>query len=385
MQPAARMQTITPYFFAELGAKIQEMRALGKDIIRLDMGSPDMPPASFIIEALRSSAALDSIHGYAPCGGTKDYREAIAAYYGRRFGVVLDPATEVVGLIGSKEGLFHLSMAFLEAGDVTLVPDPAYPTYATAGRFAGAEITTMPLLADNDFLPDLEAIPRETLRRTKLLWVNYPNNPTGACAPLAFFESLVRLAREHRLLICHDMPYAEITYDGYQAPSLLEIPGAKEVVIEFNSLSKTYNMAGWRLGMACGNAEAVSILNTLKTNIDSGQFRAMQDAGITAIAGNQSWLENRNSVYQERRDIVLAMLSEIGLTAFKPLAAIYVWARVPPGGTSSRFANAMLEEIGVSVTPGSLYGAHGEGYFRISLGTPTSLVRTAMDRIAAWI
>lgn len=379
------MQTIEPNFFAKLGVRIGELREEGKDVIRLDMGSPDMPPAEFIVEAMQSSAEQHSHHGYTPHGGTRDYREAIAAYYRRRFSVELDPDTEVVGLIGSKEGLFHISMAFLETGDVTLVPDPAYPTYATAALFAGAEVVHMPLLSKNAFLPDLESIPRHALGPAKLLWVNYPNNPTGACATLEFFAELVAFASEHSLLVCHDAPYVDITYDGYHAPSLLQIPGAKKVAVEFNSLSKTYNMAGWRLGMACGNKYALSTLNSLKTNIDSSHFRAAQDGGIAALKGDQEWIVGRNAIYEQRRDIILAGLSKSGIEADTPQAAIYVWARTPHGNRAEEFAIAMLEEIGVSVTPGSLYGSFGAGYFRISLGTSTARVREAMERISAWV
>jgi LL-diaminopimelate aminotransferase len=276
-------------------------------------------------------------------------------------------------------------MAFLDPDDVALVPDPGYAVYASAARFAGAEVVTMPLLAANHFLPDFNAIPANVRQRAKLLWVNYPNNPTGAVASEAFFAELLDFAHAHQILVCHDAPYLHVTFDGYRAPSLLQMPGAREVTVEFNSLSKTYNMAGWRLGMACGHAPAIAALHSLKSNIDSSQFPVIQDAGIKALTSDQSWCAERNKVYQERRDIVLNGLSEANLIAHKPQAAMYVWAQIPQGRQSGEFTRALLEEIGVSVTPGSFFGECGEGYFRISLSTSTPRVQEAMKRISAWL
>ena len=385
MRIADRMGTIKPYFFAKLGARIAEMRAQGTDVIRLDMGSPDMPPAQFIVQKLQQAADQHDRHGYSPLGGSPDFRKAVANYYDQHFGVTLNPKSEVIGLIGSKEGLFHLSMAFLGPGDVALVPDPGYAVYASAARFAGAEVVTMPLLEQNHFLPDLSTISADVRERAKFLWVNYPNNPTGAIASDAFFTDLIDFAQTHHVLICHDAPYLHVTYDGYQAPSLLQVPGAREVTVEFNSLSKTYNMAGWRLGMACGHAPAITALHSLKSNLDSSHFLVIQDAGIAALTGDQSWFSKRNTVYQERRDIVLNGLSQAGLTAYKPQAAMYVWSRIPNGRQSDEFASALLEEVGVSVTPGSFFGECGEGYFRISLSTPTPNIEEAITRISAWL
>ena len=382
---ADRMGTIKPYFFAKLGARIAEMRAQGTDVIRLDMGSPDMPPAQFIVQKLQQAADQHDRHGYSPLGGSPDFRKAVANYYDQHFGVTLNPKSEVIGLIGSKEGLFHLSMAFLGPGDVALVPDPGYAVYASAARFAGAEVVTMPLLEQNHFLPNLSTIPADVRERAKFLWVNYPNNPTGAIASDAFFTDLIDFAQTHHVLICHDAPYLHVTYDGYQAPSLLQVPGAREVTVEFNSLSKTYNMAGWRLGMACGHAPAIAALHSLKSNLDSSHFLVTQDGGIAALTGDQSWFSERNTVYQERRDIVLNGLSQAGLTAYKPQAAMYVWSRIPEGRQSAEFASALLEEVGVSVTPGSFFGECGEGYFRISLSTPTPNIEEAITRISAWL
>lgn len=385
MKLADRMQTIKPYFFAKVGVQIATMRSEGRDVIRLDIGSPDMPPAPFIIEALQQAAGEPDRHGYTPHGGTPGFRSAVASYYTKRFGVDLDPSSEILGLIGSKEGIFHLSMAFLEPGDVALVPDPSYAVYTEAARFAGADVVSMPLLEKNGFLPDLSSITADARTRGKILWVNYPNNPTGALASDMFFAKLIDFAQEHQILVCHDAPYLDVTFDGYQAPSLLQISGAIESAIEFNSLSKTYNMGGWRLGMACGHPPAIAALHALKSNVDSGQFEAVLDAGMAALTGDQTWFAERNSVYQERRDIVLTGLSRAGLSAHKPKAAMYVWARGHQELKSEDFASKLLEDVGVSVTPGSFFGEWGEGYFRIALGTKTSRIREAMDRIEGWV
>jgi LL-diaminopimelate aminotransferase len=268
---------------------------------------------------------------------------------------------------------------------VVLVPDPGYAVYANAASFAGANVVTMPLLEQNNFLPDLSAIPANIRQQAKLLWVNYPNNPTGAVASEAFFNELIEFAHTHQIMVCHDAPYLHVTYDGYCAPSLLPVPGAQEVTVEFNSLSKTYNMAGWRLGMACGHTKAIAALHSLKSNLDSSQFLVVQDAGIAALTGDQSWLDERNAIYQVRRDIVLDGLSQASLIAHKPQAAMYVWSRIPEGRQSGEFTRMLLKETGVSVTPGSFFGTCGEGYFRISLSTPTPRVEEAMTRILAWI
>lgn len=385
IEPAERMGTIPPYFFAQLGRRIAEQRRLGHDVIRMDMGSPDMAPAPHILQALVESAQDPGHHGYTPFGGTDVFRSAVAEYYGARFGVQLSPDEETLGLIGSKEGLFHTTQAFVDPGDVVLVPDPGYPVYTTAARFAGAEVVKMPLTAEHDFLPDLEAIPEATAGRTKLMWLNYPNNPTGATADLSFFERAVEFARHHELLLCHDAPYLEVCFDGYRAPSALEVDGAREVCVEFNSLSKSYNMAGWRLGMAVGNATALKALYTLKSQVDTSHFQAALDAGAAALRGDQNWLEKRNATYQERRDLVLDGLRSAGLRPNEPSAAMYVWADLPAGvGTAMDYCSRMLEEIHVSITPGVAFGDVGEGSVRVSLATPTDRVREAVERIAGW-
>ncbi len=381
MRQANRIANLPPYFFAQLGRRIAQLTKEGVDVIRLDIGSPDLPPPDFILQELYRSAADPDHHSYAGYYGIPALRQAMADYYRRRFGVVLDPNTEVIPLIGSKEGIAHVPTAFVNPNDVVLVPDPGYPTYRMGVLLVEGETYPVSLLAQNDYLPDLEAIPQDVLQRAAVLWLNYPNNPTGAVAALDFFERTVDLARRHNLLVCHDVPYADVTYDGYVAPSMLQVAGAKDVVLEFNSLSKSYNMAGWRVGMAVGNAEAVEALALVKTNLDSGIFRPIQDAAIVALTGDQSWLVERNAIYQERRDIVLVALEKVGLRAPKPKAGLYLWPEVPTGITSATFASRLLEETGVSITAGTAFGQHGEGYFRISLGQATDRIHQAMDRL----
>jgi LL-diaminopimelate aminotransferase len=293
---------------------------------------------------------------------------------------------EILALVGSKEGVFNLSQVILNPGDVALVPDPCYPVYREGGRIAGAVIYDMPLLPQNGFLPDLDSIPVEILDKAKILWLNYPNNPTGAIAPLSFFDKAVKFAYQHQLLIAHDAPYVDICFGGYVAPSILQVDGAREVAVEFNSLSKTYNMAGWRLGMAVGNADVVGYLNTYKSQMDSSQFAPLLAAATYALTSDQEWIEERNDTYLERRDIVVNGLRACGFQVDTPDAAIYVWAQLPKGITdSTAYCARLLEETGVSLTPGVVYGAHGEGYIRISLSTATSDVKTALDRIQTWM
>ena len=385
LPPADRIASFKPYFFASLGNKIAELKTSGMDVIRLDMGAPDLPPEDFIIDALVESARRSDTHSYTPMGGSPAFKKAVADYYMERFEVSLDPKSEIIGLIGSKEGVFNLSQVILNPGDISLVPDPGYPVYAASGIIAGAEIVYLPLESDNGFLPDLKAIPQDKLERAKLLWLNYPNNPTGAVATMDFFEQAVLFAQKNNILIAHDAPYTDVCFDGYHAPSLLQVPGAREVAVEFNSLSKTYNMAGWRLGMAVGNAEVINYLYNYKSQMDSSTFEPINAAGITALRGDQTWLEDRNKTYQVRRDLVVNGLKKAGFIVDPPKAAIYVWAHLPAGQTdSTSFCAKMLMEIGVSITPGVVYGPHGEGYVRISLGTPTERVEQAMHRIVNW-
>jgi len=386
IQPADRIASFKPYFFATLNQKIAGLRANGVDIIRLDMGSPDLPPDPSIIETLGREAHRPDVHGYSPMGGTLDYKKACAAYYYRRFSVELDPNKELLGLLGSKEGLFDLSQVLLNPGDISLVPDPGYPVYSAGSIIAGAEIYYMPLLAEAGFIPDLARIPAEVARDAKILWINYPNNPTGAVATLKFFEEVVAFARQYEILIAHDAPYVDVCFDGYDAPSILQVPEAKDVAVEFNSLSKTYNMAGWRLGMAAGNASVISLLHTYKSQVDSSHFEPILKAGAAALTGDQSWIEERNQIYQTRRDITVDGLREAAFTVQTPPAAIYVWAKLPNNShDSTDFCRRLLDDTGVSTTPGVIYGQAGEGYLRISLGTPTERIQEAMRRLVEWV
>ena len=378
---AQRVANLPPYIFAGLEKRITQMISEGRDMIRLDIGSPDQPPSPQIIESLYQSAKDPTHHGYAGFFGTPQLRKAIADHTMRRFGVELDPKTQVLPLIGSKEGIFNLAWAYVDPGDVVLIPDPGYPTYTSGARLAGGEIYYVPLEEKRGWLPDLDAIPAEQLGRAKILWMNYPNNPTTATASLEFFERALAFARKNDVLLIHDNPYAEVCFDGYVAPSLLQVPGAKQYAVEFNSLSKSHNMGGWRVGMATGNPEAIGALSRLKTNIDSGIFRAVQDAATEALNGDQEWLSERNEVYAKRRDIVLKALLEAGMSADKPKSTIYVWARIPAGFTSADFANQLLDKADVSITPGTAFGQHGEGYVRISLGQKTERIKEAMKRV----
>ena len=352
MRIANRVADLPPYVFARVGTRIAELRAAGRDVINLGIGSPDLPPPRPLIEALHRSALDPNHHGYAGYYGIRALREAIAGYYRRRFDVELDPEHEVLPLIGSKEGTANVALAFIDPGDIALVPDPGYPTYSMGTLLAGGQVYRFSLVEEDGHLPDLAAIPEEVLCQAKLIWLNYPNNPTGATATLSFLARAVAFAREHNLLLCHDNPYCDVTYDGYVAPSALQVPGAKDVCIEFNSLSKTYNMAGWRVGMAVGSPEAVEALARVKTNIDSGIFRPIQDAAIAALSGDQGWLAERNAIYQRRRDLVIEALPKLGLSAAVPQAALYVWARIPDGMESTDFSWTSLERTGVWLTPG---------------------------------
>jgi LL-diaminopimelate aminotransferase len=384
IRPASRVTDLPPYFFYNLTQELSRLRAQGTDIIRMDMGSPDLPPARHIIQALQESAEQDGHHGYMPFGGLPHYRDAWATFYGERFGVELDPQTELSGLLGSKEGIFKLALAYVDPGDVVLVPDPGYATYTSGARFAGGEVVYMPLLTENRYLPDFNGIPPEVLRRAKLMWLNYPNNPTGAVATLEFFASAIRLARQYGFLIAHDAPYTEITYDGYRPPSLLQVPGAKDVAVEFHSLSKSANMGGWRVGVVCGNANVVETLSALQSNMDSGSFRPVLDAATVALTGDRAWQAERNEAYRQRRDIVVAGVRTAGLKAEIPPAAIYVWARLPDGESDQAYAAELLSATGIAVTPGSVFGPSGRGFVRVSLCAPIDRTREAMERWQRW-
>jgi LL-diaminopimelate aminotransferase len=382
MRIAKRIENLPPYVFATVEKRIAAERARGVDVISLGIGSPDLAPPKEIIDALYQSALRSDTHGYAGYYGTPALRQATANYYGRRFGVELDPGSEILPLIGSKEGLANVALAFIDPGSIALATDPGYPTYRMGALLAGGDSYPMPLYRENGWLPDLSAVPGDVLSRATIMWLNYPNNPTGVGAPLSFLREAVEFATEHDLLICYDNPYCDVTFDGYVAPSILQVPGAKEVAIEFNSHSKTYNMAGWRVGVAVGNAKAIEALTTVKTNIDSGIFRPIQDAATVAYNGDQSWLAERNAIYQRRRDIILDWLPRIGMSADKPVGGLYVWARVPDGTQCESFALEMLEKAGVWLTPGTAFGQFGEGYMRLSICIPENRLIEAGERLS---
>lgn len=379
-----RMSTQSRHYFATLNLKIKSLRAAGHDVIRLDIGSPDMPPPSSVIKTLSRSAARADAHGYGEHSGTPALRRAWAGMYRRLYEVALDPESEVVPLLGSKEGIFHMTQALIEPGDLVLIPDPCYPTYLFATQFTGGEPYSLPLLPERDFLPDLSSIPGEIAWRAKILWLNYPNNPTAATAPLEFFAQAVAFASRHNILLCHDAAYTQVTFNGYQAPSILQIPGAKDVAVEFNTLSKSHNMAGWRVGAAVGNPLALRALYNLKTNLDSGHFLPILETATYAMTSAQGWLAKRNLVYQRRRDLLVEALNTMGLHPRTPEASLYVWSPVPEGWTSMDFATALLEDTHVSITPGVVFGSHGEGYVRISISSPDERLAEALRRITSW-
>jgi len=381
MKIAQRIETIPPYLFAEIDKKKEEAIKRGIDIINLGIGDPDQPTPNNIIEKLNESVKDPNTHNYPPYDGTAEFRQAVALWYKNRFGVDLDPDKEVMALIGSKEGIAHIFLAFIDPGDFSLIPDPGYPVYKTATLFANGFPYTMPLLEENDYLPDLEEIDEEIAQKTKLMFINYPNNPTAAVANKDFFKKIVKFAKKYNILVCHDFAYSEMTFDGYKASSFLEVDGAKDVGIEFHSLSKTYNMTGWRLGFAVGNREAISALSIIKTNIDSGVFKAIQQAGIEALTGPQDNIEKMNQVYTQRRNIVVNGLNQLGWN-LKPIkATFYIWIPTLKGMNSIDFANFLLEKTGIIVTPGIGYGEFGEGFVRIALTVEEKRLEEAMERL----
>lgn len=381
MQVSKRVRDIPPYLFAEIDRRIAEKRSLGVDIISFGIGDPDLPTPPHVVERLCREARDPSNHRYPSYQGMDRFRESAAAWAGLRFGISLDPAREVLALIGSKEGIAHLPLAFVDAGDLALIPDPAYPVYRTSVLLCGGTPEVVPLREENGFLPELSAIAEDTWRRAKIFYFNYPNNPTAAVADLSFFEELVGYARRYDVLLAHDLAYSEITFDGYQAPSLLQVPGAKELAVEFHSLSKTYNMTGWRIGFAAGGGGIIEALGNVKTNIDSGAFNAVQLAAVEAMEGPQDCVANNCEVYARRRDVLVNALRSIGWEVPVPRATPYVWMRVPRGCDSAGFTRDLLEQAEVVVAPGSSYGLHGEGYVRFSLTLPDARLEEGVERI----
>ncbi len=383
IEKSQRLKSLPPYLFKELDRRKEEIRRQGMDIIDLGVGDPDLPTPGHIIEALNRAAADPANHRYPSYTGMETFNAAAADWYKRRFNVDLDPKREVVTLIGSKEGIAHIPLAFIDPGDVALVPSPAYPVYAIGVRFAGGRPHFMDLVREKDFLPDLEAIPGEVAEKARLMFINYPNNPTSAVASRDFFEKVVAFARRYRIIVCHDAAYTEMAFDGYRPMSFLEVPGAKEVGIEFHSLSKTYAMTGWRIGFAVGRAEVVEALGQVKSNIDSGAFQAVQLAGIAALEGDQTCVSKMNEAYQARRDILVEGLLKMGLSLEKPRATFYVWIQVPEGFSSADFAGRLLTQAGVVATPGNGFGEAGEGYVRMALTVNRKRMEEAVKRLRA--
>jgi LL-diaminopimelate aminotransferase len=377
---SGRMQKLAPYLFAELDRKRQEAQERGVDVISLTVGDPDLPTPPEIVEAGQKALTNPRNHRYPAYAGSPEFRQAAASWMQRRFGVDLDPDREVVALIGTKEGIGHLPFALVDPGDAVLCPEPGYPVYATATRLAGGEVHPLPLLAERSFLPDQDGVPPQVRKRAKALWINYPNNPTGATAPEEFLEKAVEFAEECRLILCVDCAYSEIAFDAYRPPSVLEIPGAREVAVEFHSLSKTYNMTGWRVGFIAGQPDVVGALGTLKSNLDSGVFGAVQDAGIAAMRLWPRHLPELIRVYQRRRDLLVGGLKRAGYSPSTPRAAFYIWMPVP-GGDDRAFANRLIETAGVIVTPGSGFGPSGAGYVRLCLTVDEGRLQEAVLRM----
>jgi LL-diaminopimelate aminotransferase len=378
---AQRLGRIPPYLFAEIDRKVQEKKKAGVDVISLGIGDPDLPTPKRIVSVLQEAAADPANHRYPSYFGLAELREAIAGWYRERFSVVLDANSEILPTIGSKDGIAHVPLALVDPGDMVLAPDPGYTVYATGAIMAGADPYVMPLTIENDWLPDLDAIPSDVADRARLMWLNYPNNPTAAVAGREFLDRAVEFCRLHDIVLCHDAPYSEIAFDGYRPLSLFEIPGAREVGLEFHSLSKTFNMTGWRIGWVCGRDDLVGLIGQLKTNIDSGIFQAVQWAAVEALNGGEEETRAACEIYARRHRLVADTLNSLGWKIKPPRATFYVWAPVPAGYDSIGFAAHVLDQVGVNITPGVGFGAYGEGYFRLSVTAPDARLEEAMTRL----
>lgn len=378
---ASRVKNLPPYLFATIDKMKQEARAKGIDLIDMSIGDPDIPTPAHIVDALKQAAEKPEHHRYPSYEGMLSFREAVASWYRNRFNVALNPANEIISLIGSKEGIGHVPLAFVEPGDTVLVPSPGYPVYPVSVLFAGGESHIMPLTEDNGFLPDFSVIPQRVLMNARMMFINYPNNPTSAVAPRSFYEQVIELADKYNIIICHDAAYSEMYYDDERPLSFMEIPGAKEVGIEFHSLSKTYNMTGWRIGFAVGNSDIIAGLGKIKTNLDSGVFQAIQEASIVALGTDESVLSGIRDTYQKRRDVLYEGLKGLGFDVLKPKATFYLWTKVPQGFDSSGFVVHLLEKAGVLCTPGNGFGSPGEGYIRFALTVSADRTKEAVERI----
>ncbi len=383
MKFASRMDRVPPYLFVEISRKIAEKKAQGIDVISFGIGDPDIPTPASVVDRLRDTALDTPNHRYPETDGLPEFRQAVADWYQRRFGISVRPDEETLPLIGAKEGIGHAALCFIEPGDIALVPDPGYPVYSVGTWFAGGECHWMPLLEENGWLPDLDAIPEDAARKAKVIWLNYPNNPTGAIADGDYFAKVVEFAKAYDIAVLHDASYSEVAFDGYRPVSFLETPGAMDVGVEFHSLSKSYNMTGWRLGMAVGNADIISALMVVKSNLDSGVPNAIQYMGIEAMALSQDDIDARNRVYERRRDRVAQTLQSVGLDAVPPKASLYVWTRIPQGFSSAEFTAKLLEEANIVVTPGNGYGQYGEGYIRLSLTIGDDDMERGLERLAS--
>lgn len=384
MRFASRIDKVPPYLFVEISRKIAAKKAQGIEVISFGIGDPDIATPDSIVEKLRETALDSPNHRYPETDGLPEFRQAVADWYQRRFGLSIHPDKETLPLIGAKEGIGHVALCFIEPGDIALVPDPGYPVYSVGTWFAGGECHWMPLLEENGWLPDLDAIPEDVARKSKVMWLNYPNNPTGAIADADYFKKVVEFAKQYDIAVMHDACYSEVTFDGYRPPSFLQTPGAMDVGMEFHSLSKSYNMTGWRLGMAVGNEDMIRALMVVKSNLDSGVPNAIQYMGIEAMQLSQEAIDERNAVYQHRRDRVLEVLKGLGLHVDPPKASLYIWAKAPEGFSSAEFTQLLLEERDIVVTPGNGYGKYGEGYIRLSLTIPDADMEKGLERLANW-
>ena len=384
MRFASRIEKVPPYLFVEISRKIAEKRAQGVEVISFGIGDPDIPTPPNIVERLREAALDPANHRYPETDGLPEFRRAAAGWYQRRFGISLDPDSEILPLIGAKEGIGHAALCFIDPGDTALVPDPGYPVYSVGTWFAGGECRWMPLREENGWLPDLDAIDPGTARDARVMWLNYPNNPTGAITDVGYFERIVDFAREYDIAVMHDASYSEVAYDGYRPPSFLQARGAADVGLEFHSLSKSYNMTGWRVGLAVGNSDMIRALMVVKSNLDSGIPQAIQYMAIEALEGSLDSMDQRNAIYQRRRDIIVSALEGIGLSVVPPRASLYVWARIPEGYTSAEFATRLLEERDIVVTAGTGYGTNGEGYIRLSLTIADEDLEKGIARLSSW-
>lgn len=381
IERSERMKKLAPYLFVEIDKAKKRALDEGRDIIDLGVGDPDIPTPRFIIDALNKAAHDPKTHRYALDQGLPEFREAAAKWYKKRFNVDLNPENEILPLIGSKEGIAHIPLAFVNPGDLVLVPDPCYPPYRSGTIFAGGEVLSMPLIEGHRFLPDLKAINHHLLHKARMLFINYPNNPTGAACDKKFFKDVIDFAAKHNIIVCHDAAYSEIAFDGFKPPSILELDGARDVAVEFHSLSKTFNMTGWRIGFACGNADVINALAKVKSNIDSGIFSAIQKAGVVALENYERHINSVIKVYEERRNILIEGLNSLGWNVQRPKATFYVWTKVPPRYTSLTFAKALLDKADIVVTPGNGFGEHGEGYIRMALTVDKARLREAAERI----